>query len=392
MSLLLDALKRAEQEKLAKSAEAAPAERDRLAPAPKAVEKDRGATSPKGALELQPIAAPPPSAPRAAMRAEPEAANMPSSGKAPGSRRSGAIWAIAGAIVVVLIAAGAYVWWQVEALKPQVAVRARPAPAPVAPAASGRIEAPARIDPLLTTLPQRAAPETAAPPAPAPARKRDVSEEIVSELLKQAAPASVAPVHLSRSEADRPRVSADVSAGYEQLRNGKVADARRSYMAALSAEPANLDAVLGIATVEATSGNRGAAAAYYRRALEIDPRNGTALAGLAALADFSQPEALEAQLRADIARNAQSAALHFTLGNLYASQSRWAEAQTAYFEAHRLDIANGDIAFNLAVSLDHMGQPRLAADFYRRALESAQARAVQFDPAAARRRLAELRP
>jgi len=44
---------------------------------------------------------------------------------------------------------------------------------------------------------------------------------------------------------------------------------------------------------------------------------------------MSRPEGLEEQLRADITRYPQSPALHFTLGNLYASQSRWNEAQAA---------------------------------------------------------------
>ena len=82
--------------------------------------------------------------------------------------------------------------------------------------------------------------------------------------------------------------------------------------------------------------------------------------------------------------------MHFTLGNLYASQRHWQQAQAAYYEAHRLDPGSGDIAYNLAVSLDHLGQSRVAAGFYRRALEAARGRAAQFDPAAAARRIAEI--
>ncbi|MBC8023468.1 MAG: hypothetical protein H7Y14_10140, partial [Burkholderiales bacterium] len=130
----------------------------------------------------------------------------------------------------------------------------------------------------------------------------------------------------------------------------------------------------------------------YRRALDLDPRNATALAGLASIADRSQPEVLEGQLRADIARYPQSAALHFALGSLYASRARWEEAQGAFFEALRIEPASPDTLFNLAVAMDHMGQSRLAADYYRRAVEASRGQAAQFDPAAAERRLAELRP
>ena len=45
----------------------------------------------------------------------------------------------------------------------------------------------------------------------------------------------------------------------------------------------------------------------------------------------------------------------------------------------------------LAVSLDHLRQTRLAADYYRRALDAAQGAATQFDPGPVARRLAELR-
>jgi hypothetical protein len=42
------------------------------------------------------------------------------------------------------------------------------------------------------------------------------------------------------------------------------------------------------------------------------------------------------------------------------------------------------------VALDNLGQPRVAAQFYRRALEAARAQPAQFDAAPVARRLAEL--
>jgi Tfp pilus assembly protein PilF len=209
----------------------------------------------------------------------------------------------------------------------------------------------------------------------------------VMNLLKEA-PAAPA-LRLSQSS-DPPRVPTEVAAGYDALRSGNLAAARRGYNAALTSDPSNLDALLGLATVEARSGNLTVAASLYRKVLDLDPRNATALAGLASLTDFARPEAIESQLRGDAARYPQSSALRFTLGNLYASQSRWSEAQIEYFEAHRLDPASADIVFNLAVSLDHLGQPRVAAEYYRRALAASRTQATQFDPAPVERRIAEL--
>jgi Tfp pilus assembly protein PilF len=207
--------------------------------------------------------------------------------------------------------------------------------------------------------------------------------------LKQPQPAAP-PVQLARTEDPKPRVAPEVDAGYRALLQGDLATARRHYEAAVESDPTDVDAELGLATVQARSGNIPAAAAAYRRALALDPRNATALAGLAALSDRAPPEALENALNGDIAQHPDSAALQLTLGNLYASQRRWPEAQAAYFEAERLQPENADVAYNLAVCLDHLGQRRAAADFYRRALGLRSHEGAQFDAAAASRRLVEL--
>jgi Tfp pilus assembly protein PilF len=230
--------------------------------------------------------------------------------------------------------------------------------------------------------------ETARPAAPAsPARVQDEVAQLLRESSRTPGPA---PVKLSPSR-EVVHVPAEVARGYRELSSGNYAAARPAYRAALEADPANLDALLGTATLEALGGNRYAAATFYQRALAVDPRNATAQAGLAALEQGERPEGQESRLGAAIAQNPQSPQLHFALGNLFAAQSRWNEAQVQYFEAYRLDPSSGDLAYNLAVSLDHLRQPRLAAEYYARALEAARLQASQFDPAAAARRLAQLR-
>lgn len=397
MSLLLDALRRAEQEKLAKQAERpATPERERAA-ATKASPAASG-------LELQPLAsgvagAAAANAPAMPGRSEHESAQALLKAKPPAAepaRRGGALWAAAGAILVVVAAVGVYVWYSVQALAPKTVVRTRPpaipAPMPLpqvarsaaTPGPAAAASAPFTAAPAIATVTPQPVPE----PAKSAAAPQS-TDQMVMNLLREAAAPAAQPLRLSQTT-PTPRVPADVATGYEALRNGNLATARRSYAAALASDPSNLDAQLGLATVEARGGNRAAAAAHYRRALELDPRNATALAGLASLADFSRPDALESQLREDVARHPQSSALRFTLGNLLASQSRWNEAQVEFFEAHRLEPASADIVFNLAVSLDHLGQSRLATDYYRRALAAARTQATQFDPAPVERRLAEL--
>jgi tetratricopeptide (TPR) repeat protein len=198
------------------------------------------------------------------------------------------------------------------------------------------------------------------------------------------------PLSLQRS-ADKPRVAPQVAAAYASLVSGDLERARRDYANALAEDSSNVDALLGLATAEARLNQPALAAASYRKVLEIDPRNATALAGLAALPGGARGQGGESELRSALAAQPGSAALHFTLGNLYASQRRWNEAQYEFFESHQLDPGNADVQFNLAVALDHIGQARLAREFYERAVDSAARQAVQFDPAAVMRRVDELR-
>jgi Tfp pilus assembly protein PilF len=366
MSLLLDALKRAEQEKQA-----------RQSPAPG-----------KPALELAPIAS---AQPQAAGRAGAPAAGAPSAPSpatsAKATREGGprkALWVAAAAIVLLIVAGGAYVWYSIAALSPPAIARA-PAPRPIAapPPASPILPAPtptssaptAKVDPPVALV-------DAPKPRPAPQARSAPPDAATASapagMLQPARPA------------DRARIAPEVASGYAALRRGDLAVAKRDYAAALAADGANLDATLGLATAEARGGRMDAAVTLYRRALEIDPRNATALAGLAALSDLTRPDMLEQQLSREIAQHPSSASLHFMLGNVYASQSLWTQAQAAYYEAHRLDPGNPDILHNLAVSLDRLGQPRLAATMYRRALEAARSQATQLDVAAVQKRLDEI--
>lgn len=427
MSLLLDALKRAEQEKLARGdrpdLQIVPEAASGSSSAPPPGQRDRDAASAAAAhrasLELQPItpagaaaagtAAPKPAASPAPSPAAAQAvfqAKLPPGGAKDKSRR-GWLFAAAGAIAIAVIAAGAYVWYVMQQLAP-TPVPARRMAGPLAPqqpvpqlptpgfprsgsaafssvpvAEAGTPPAPPRATVTVAPAPATAAP-TRAPSGP-PTR-----DQAAAELLRQAPARRDPPVLLDRAPRQGPRISAEVSTGYEALRNADLAGARRAYEAALAADATNVDAILGVATVEARTGNVAAAAGAYRKTLELDPRNPTALAGLATLADPSRRGTVEARLREDLMRYPQSPALHFALGNVYSSQARWSEAQGEYFEAHRLDPSNADIAHNLAVALDNLGQSRVAAQFYRRALDAARAQPAQFDPAPVARRLAEL--
>jgi len=182
-----------------------------------------------------------------------------------------------------------------------------------------------------------------------------------------------------------------VASAYAAYQAGDMERARRDYEAALREEPANRDALLGLAAVETRAQRFPVADALYRRVLEGDPRNPYAQAGLLGLrAAETDPVGAESHLKGMIATDASESVLYFTLGNQYAQQGRWPEARGAYAKAASMDPDNPDFAYNFAVSLEHNRQPLDALQQYRRALVLSLQRTASFDPAAAQLRVQAL--
>jgi Tfp pilus assembly protein PilF len=181
-----------------------------------------------------------------------------------------------------------------------------------------------------------------------------------------------------------------VQRAYAHLQASSINQARDDYEAALRQDPNNVDALLGLAVVAQRQGRSADAEAYQRRALEADPQDPHAQA--AALAPNSDPQVTESRLKSLLDAQPEAAPLHFALGNLYARERRWNDAQAHYFHAVAGDTDNPDYLFNLAVSLDQLHQGRLAAQHYRLALEASERRSSTFDRPRTIRRLDQLPP
>lgn len=187
-----------------------------------------------------------------------------------------------------------------------------------------------------------------------------------------------------------PQVDPSLERGYSALNQGDTTAAKAAYAQALGNDPRNIDALSGMAVLEQRAGNIDQAADYYRRLLEADPHNAFALAGLIGLHTQMNPAEAEMRLKQALSTQPDSAPLNFGLGNLCAAAKRWPEAQQAYFKAVTADPGNPDYLFNLAVSLDQLRQPRLAASYYAQAIAAARGRSASFDQTKANERLRQL--
>jgi tetratricopeptide (TPR) repeat protein len=255
------------------------------------------------------------------------------------------------------------------------------APSTPAPAAATPVPVPAAATAAAPPATARAAPT---PAAPAVATARPPRSKAAAANTN----GDERPLTINRGG---PQIHPQVSTGYAAYQAGDLTKARSEYLLALRDEPANRDALLGLAAVEMRAQRYDLADGYYQRVLQADPRDPHAQAGMLALRSQQlDPVQVESRVKSLLATDRESNVLYFTLGNQYAQQGRWAEAQQAYFKAFATDPDNPDFAFNLAVSLDQLRQPRLALEHYRRALVLAEKRNANFNLDGARTRIQQL--
>ncbi len=178
---------------------------------------------------------------------------------------------------------------------------------------------------------------------------------------------------------------------YAALNAGNLDASQRLYNQVLRSEPANIDALLGLAAIATQQGNNEEATRRYLKILELDPRHALAQAALIGILGRADPQSAETRVKQLIAREPTAAYLHFALGITYVDQKRWPDAQQSFFQAHQLQPDNPDYAFNLAVALEHIGQPKAALSFYRRALQLAAVKGqINFSTVTAEERIGKL--
>jgi len=188
----------------------------------------------------------------------------------------------------------------------------------------------------------------------------------------------------------RDPVSESLERGWMAYQNKDYTSSKREYKTVLDSEPNNHDALLGMAAVSLQQEEVVKARDIYIKLLERDPRDPHAHAGLANIAQISGANLSESKLKQLIEYRPDDAHLQFALGNVYVQNKSWPEAQQAFFNAWKADSSNADYAYNLAVSLDQLGKHKEAKVYYEDSLELAAGKNISFSPVAVKNRLAYL--
>ena len=229
-------------------------------------------------------------------------------------------------------------------------------------------------------------PTTNAPAAPSNEVQNNASQPAPT---RQTTPPPEIPIRVTTSKL---RVDPTVDTAFNALQSGDLSAAQAAYERSLKNDPKNADALHGLATVQLRQGKPDLAQNYYLRALEADPKDALAQASLISMSGQIDPVQSESRLKLLLAAQPDSPFLHFYLGNLYARQNRWAEAQQEYFKAMAGEPDSPDYLFNLAVSLDQLHQAKVAAQYYAQALSAADKRSAGFDKQQVSDRLKKLQP
>ena len=411
MSLLMDALRRAENAKQESARNplgaTLPTAADLLSLEPISPEPAKGAPNPlpdlathlaavdadlakSAAPEPQPLSAPPAPNPQTRPVEAREAVRNAFAAKQPPAAPSRLpLWLALGTLGIAGIAIAGYVWYQMNAMnRGSLAASSTAAVAQTAQPSSARATPAVQPTPPLdlghfSRLTVGTPPEPAAAPL-FPRQERRLAAMTAPDGEIAAAP----PIRLTRTQ---PEPDANLGRGYASLQRGETELSRREFEQALQRDPNNTDALLALAAIAHRQGRAADADGLRQRALVANPSDPAAQAAiLNNLSANADPQGTESRLKSLLSTQPESAPLNFALGNLYSRQARWAEAQQVYFNAVAADADNPDYLFNLAVSLDHLRQSRLAAQHYRLALEAATKRPAGFVRDNVQKRLGEL--
>jgi Tfp pilus assembly protein PilF len=343
------------------------------------------------------------------------------SAKAPQSNQRRMRIGIYTSLSLLVVAVIAYLYWQSMSVGLESSILRTPPPLPVAsPMPMPEPEAPAKVDvnavapvpgsnasqaSIMNANGATAAPSNSAPVTPVShgvklnANAVNAGAETAPPVTTSATSAKVkmapaTPIEDSnaiqiRRNSSGNQVNPALSSAYQYFISGDAVAAKLQYQKVLQQEPNNRDALLGMAAIALNQRQAEQAGSFYGRLLELDPADPDAIAGLTSLQQ-GDPVQSESRLKKSLSQHPQAGAVLFALGNLYAQQSRWSDAQQTYFKAYTTTPGSADYAFNLAVSLDKLNQVKLAREYYQRALKLGQNSSGNFSRNDVQKRVAEL--
>lgn len=274
--------------------------------------------------------------------------------------------------LIILLAAGAYNYYgaleEVEALerKHKLAMQLVQSE----PVTRRQIDAPAATIKAADVVP-------AAPPKQEPKQKA-----AASTVARPAQPVAATTQHerdfsIQKTSTEDP-INTLLNEAWLAYNRADYTTAGRAYENVLRREAKNRDALLGMAAVAIKNNDYKKAKESYRLLLKLDPRDQVANAAMSNIDELTSGLQDESKLKFMLQQQPDATHLNYALGNYYAKTAKWPEAQAAYFKAWQGNADNADYVYNLAVSLDHLGKTEEALRFYKESLLLADQQNISF--------------
>ncbi len=168
------------------------------------------------------------------------------------------------------------------------------------------------------------------------------------------------------------RAYSSVLAAFKAYRARNYELAEKYYLRALEIEPHHLDALAGLAAVFRQTGREQRAAETYQKLLGMDPGNTVAASAIISLRSKDADWATESDLKHLLQQFPEAHHLHFALGSYFVEQGRWVDARHEFLAAHRLAPRYADYSFNVAVSMENLGEYSEARSYFEMALATAE--------------------
>lgn len=157
----------------------------------------------------------------------------------------------------------------------------------------------------------------------------------------------------------------------------------------IALSPKQAEAQLALAAISLRRGAHEQSRQALAQAFALAPQQADIMA--AYLQQQFIAERRESMIKEALASHPSAASLYQGLGNTFAEQKRWREAQEAYRSALSLDPENPDHHLNLAISHDELRQYPEAIQHYQEALRLAREHPPMFFPESVLKRLEEIR-
>ncbi|GEM_PF-6445112 len=164
-----------------------------------------------------------------------------------------------------------------------------------------------------------------------------------------------------------------------KLQQGDLDSAEQDYQRLLTIEPDQVDALLGLANIMVQKKQLADARRLYQQILKRQPNHLLAKSGLINI-ELQNGQTVQTlnKIKQLIIENPKNAMLHIVLGDFFARNKNWPAAQSAYFKAVSIIPDKPDYLFNLAVSLDHLNKHKAASKYYKKALKNSQTKPANF--------------